>query len=204
MGTRNLTAVVLDGKYVVAQYGQWDGYPSGQGATALEFCKKHLRTSGRREKFKTQLAKTRFVSPEEVNAWLEQVGSKDGWLNSDQVMKFDELAPFLTRDHGAKILELIFNAEEEEILLQNNIAFAGNSLFCEYAYVIDLDKNTFEAYKGFQTSPLPPTDRFANIEGLEHNEKYQPVKMVASWSLGELPTQEELSKAFKDLEPEEE
>lgn len=27
MGTRHLTAVVIDGDYKVAQYGQWDGYP---------------------------------------------------------------------------------------------------------------------------------------------------------------------------------
>lgn len=26
MGTRNLTVVYIDGKYKVAQYGQWDGY----------------------------------------------------------------------------------------------------------------------------------------------------------------------------------
>lgn len=31
MGTRNLTAVYLDGQYKVAQYGQWDGYPEGRG-----------------------------------------------------------------------------------------------------------------------------------------------------------------------------
>ena len=37
MGTRSLTAVVLNGKYKVAQYAQYDGYPSGQGAEALEF-----------------------------------------------------------------------------------------------------------------------------------------------------------------------
>jgi len=27
MGTRNLTCVMKDGQYKVAQYGQWDGYP---------------------------------------------------------------------------------------------------------------------------------------------------------------------------------
>lgn len=37
MGTRNLTCVVLDGKYVVSSYGQWDGYPSGQGKQFLIF-----------------------------------------------------------------------------------------------------------------------------------------------------------------------
>jgi len=37
MGTRNLTMVISDGKTKIAQYGQWDGYPSGQGADILAF-----------------------------------------------------------------------------------------------------------------------------------------------------------------------
>jgi len=40
MGTRNLTMVISNGKTKVAQYGQWDGYPSGQGAAILNFFKK--------------------------------------------------------------------------------------------------------------------------------------------------------------------
>ena len=37
MGTRNLTVVFMDGEYKVAQYGQWDGYPEGQGITCFNF-----------------------------------------------------------------------------------------------------------------------------------------------------------------------
>ena len=37
MGTRNLVCVVKGGEYKVAQYGQWDGYPTGQGETIVEF-----------------------------------------------------------------------------------------------------------------------------------------------------------------------
>ena len=36
MGTRHLVAVIHKDEYKVAQYGQWDGYPSGQGDTVLD------------------------------------------------------------------------------------------------------------------------------------------------------------------------
>ena len=42
MGTRHLTCVVKDGDYKVAQYGQWDGYPSGQGIDILTFLREEL------------------------------------------------------------------------------------------------------------------------------------------------------------------
>jgi hypothetical protein len=37
MGTRHLTMVVSNNETKVAQYGQWDGYPEGQGVTILTF-----------------------------------------------------------------------------------------------------------------------------------------------------------------------
>lgn len=55
MGTRHLISVVLDGEYKIAQYGQWDGYPSGQGQAIVDF----LLDNFDREAFKRQLAKCR-------------------------------------------------------------------------------------------------------------------------------------------------
>ena len=37
MGTRHLICAHKDGKYPIAQYGQWDGYPEGQGVDVLSF-----------------------------------------------------------------------------------------------------------------------------------------------------------------------
>lgn len=37
MGTRHLICVFFQGKWVVAQYGQWDGYPEGQGVKIYRF-----------------------------------------------------------------------------------------------------------------------------------------------------------------------
>ena len=45
MGTRHVTAVFLNGEPRVAQYGQWDGYPSGQGVTILDFLRKSSKKS---------------------------------------------------------------------------------------------------------------------------------------------------------------
>ena len=40
MGTRNLTMVIdQEGEVKVAQYGQWDGYPSGVGVGIVSFLK---------------------------------------------------------------------------------------------------------------------------------------------------------------------
>ncbi|EGP83674.1 unnamed protein product [Zymoseptoria tritici ST99CH_3D1] len=37
MGTRHLILVWYKGKWHIAQYGQWDGYPGGQGMTVFRF-----------------------------------------------------------------------------------------------------------------------------------------------------------------------
>ena len=56
MGTRGLTSVKVNGETKIAQYGQWDHYPSGQGIVALNF----LRNFNE-EHFRTQLSKCRFI-----------------------------------------------------------------------------------------------------------------------------------------------
>ena len=87
--------------------------------------------------------------------------------------------------------------------LEDDINFAADSLFCEWAYVIDLDKRTFEVYEGFNKEPLNEDERFFFLEEKSYKEhrgvdQYHPVKLVKSWSLDELPTGEEFLGAFKE------
>ncbi|WP_437609606.1 hypothetical protein [Erwinia sp. V71] len=198
MGTRHLTCVVKDGEYKVAQYGQWDGYPSGQGVDALDF----LRNMGR-DKFLTSLAATYQPTEEQIAAWWKEVGhdigSNDGWVSHDISKKYKDKHPSLSRDAGAKILQMIQDASEP-VPLNLYLTFAAESLFCEWAYVVDFDKNTFEVYEGFNKQPLAKSERFYGLTS-DDSSGYEPVKLKKAYSLDELPTQEEF---LAELEPDEE
>ena len=202
MGTRNLTMVISEGKTRIAQYGQWDGYPSGQGLTALLFL-----LGANLEHFKSQLLKCRFINAykqREINKFMKSIGSNDGWMNMEQAKKYHAKYPLLTRDNGAEIMELIDKAEGKVFWLHDDSKFAGDSLFCEWAYVIDLDKKTFEVYQGFNENPLEETERFYHLtEGAlkarEGRDTYYPVKLLKSYSLDELPTEEAYLEEMKVL-----
>jgi len=177
MGTRNLTLVKSKGKTKIAQYGQWDGYPSGQGATALNFL-----LNADLVKFTEKVDKLQFYTDAEINAMSVAEWSIKKWLS---------------RDRGAEILELVYNDKAGKLM--NKEAFAADSLFCEWAYVIDLDKNTFEVYEGFNQTPLEPSERFYGDGGAKNG--YYPIRHVKTFSLSELPTEEQF---LKELEPSEE
>ena len=192
MGTRNLTAVYLDGEYKIAQYGQWDGYPEGQGITALNF----LRSMDE-EKFKSALRNSSFISEDELMALWKQYGAYDnGMISLYDAARMDRDYPQFSRDTGADILYMVQN-HPEGLKLQNSISFAADGMFCEWAWVVDLDKRTFEGYRGFGSKPLTEQDRFYFLRDLEEN-GYSGVRLVAEWSIDELPSDEDFLAAFKE------
>lgn len=194
MGTRNLTIVYKDGDYKVAQYGQWDGYPEGLGVNILKF----LHDTNM-DDFKYKLNKVSFLSKDEnekLNSYIE------GRISENPNYEWTKEFPELSRDAGGDILKIILK-EEENIKLDNYLNFAADSLFCEYAYVIDLDKNTFEVYEGFIKTPLSEEDRFYFLQERRRDETYYPVKLVKSYALNSLPSEEEFLNDFEEDEDEE-
>jgi hypothetical protein len=206
MGTRNLTMVISNGETKVAQYGQWDGYPEGQGATALKFL-----TNNDLVKFKHKLNSVFFVNDrkqKEIDSWLLSMGCENGWMNGEQADKYKSKYPLLSRDNGADILQMIMESEEEINWVTDSSEFAGDSLFCEWAYVVDLDKNVFEVYQGFNNKPLTIEDRFYYLtaEADKENQRrkdygsdsmYYPIKMIKSYNLNDLPLEAEFINHFK-------
>ena len=191
MGTRHLIAVMKDNEYKVAQYGQWDGYPEGQGLKVLSFLKeKNI------EDFKEQVSKCRFI---EDDSFFEKIykelniETKNGFISMADSEKFKKQYPQLDRDMGADILNFIM--KNDDIILKNSLEFAKDSLFCEWCYVIDLDRNTFEVYEGFNSNPLSEEERFYNPN---NENKYYPVKHIISFDLRSLPTKEKFLSCFEE------
>lgn len=138
MGTRGITEVISNGQTVVAQYGQWDHYPSGQGLTALNF----LANPANVDKLRAGLANVYVPSDEEREALVASYHNGDGWMNMEQGDRFNQDFPSLTRDTGAGILQVIADSTDK-IPLYLDTDFKNDRLFCEGVYTINLDNNTF-------------------------------------------------------------
>lgn len=123
MGTRHRQVVINSiGETKIDQYGQWDGYPSGQGIEILEF----LRTCDF-EKYEQNLNKIRKATQEDIDL----VNESDNW-------KIDY--PYLHRDCGSDIHKMIQDG------VVKFVQFLGdeNSKWCEGFYYLNLKDRTFQ------------------------------------------------------------
>jgi hypothetical protein len=206
MGTRHLVCVVDKGEYKIAQYGQFDGYPDGVGLHVLRFAKFEENL------FVLQkgLQYLRFATEEDWARVRKACGlDESGWMNMNQAEVMEKNFPELCRETSSEILEIVvenaMRQRPEQIVLENSIDFAGDSLFCEYAYVIDFDKRVLEIYKGFNQNPLACIgQRFEKAPTSEWTSdsitKYFPIVLAKEYSLDSLPTDEQFLDDLKEEE----
>lgn len=196
MGTRNLTCAIVDHEYKIAQYGQWDGRPDGQGATALAFVQNMLSLDNE-EQFRAKCNALKFVDDTELKRrwhWAGVTPTAIG-ATSEMCNKFNARWPGLDdRDVGAKILEMVYSGDAPEVY--DSVTFAAVSLFCEWAYVIDMDHRQFETYRGFVTTLEEFPSRFSSMYD---GEKYYPVAHVKTYSFDKLPSVDEFVQEITDL-----
>lgn len=157
MGTRNLTKVInANGEVVVAQYGQWDGYPSGQGATALFHATHNL------DRIREGIKKVYWMSDAEAEG-IYQTLPQMNYLGTDDSTNFGLLYPNLTRDTCAEILGVIAYSVGKVGLIDNS-DFENDDLFCEGVYTIDFQNNKFISNYGkvveFDLDNLPTLDKY--------------------------------------------
>lgn len=167
MGTRHMIGVIHEGKYKIAQYGQWDGYPDGQGSVVLEFL-----SNMDMETMKHKLKNCKFVDRAAIRQLYVAAGDSpdntSGFVSMEIADRFSKMWPSLSRDTGADILNIVYESANE-VPLTDNSDFLNDDVFCEFAYVVDLDKQSLRFYMNGNN-------------------------LVAEYLLSDLPTVEEMNQ----------
>jgi hypothetical protein len=145
MGTRHHQKVINKwGELKVSQYGQWDGYPNGQGFDILNYLKQ-----GNLDKYQEELDKLHLITDEEVKI----VATDPKW---------QENYPYMSRDCGSKIHQMI---EDGEVKFVQFIDDEEAKRWCQGFYTIDFQQNKFIAefngvIREYSLSDLPTDEQF--------------------------------------------
>lgn len=146
MGTRHLTVVVSDSAVRLAVYGQYDGYPT----SALADIRNALNLP---------------------DAWEHCRQHIRGSVVVDEMRRGDYETASIRVGYGI-IAELV----ERPVVTVDALAFGQDSLFCEYAYIVDLDRRTVELYGGFNKARA-----VGAFGGAKLDSDYQAVTFLLAW-----------------------
>jgi hypothetical protein len=150
MGTRGLTKVI--DKYnilKVAQYGQWDHYPEGQGVKILSILTTdHYAV----EELELALDKCYFTTEAEREAIYADYNTR--YPETTHMKKFSSMVPSLSRDTGGDILNVV-RWSAGNVPLMDESEFEFDDLFCEGVYEINYNTNKFISKFGGLTVEFP-------------------------------------------------
>lgn len=118
IGTRHNIQVTVNDKIKISQYGQWDGYFTGQGQGIVDFLKK------------TNLKEFR------KKVWALHVITKGEIKEASADPSWSTHYPWLSRDAGCLILDYVMDGSTKSVLRNEDMSW------CEFLYNIDLDKET--------------------------------------------------------------
>lgn len=174
MGTRGSIGFKLKGQYILT-YNHWDSYPEGLGSEVIDFIEQRNKANDW-DKLIKNVNGLKFVkatddpTPEHIKSHKQY--ADDGVNGGNGYYS-------LLRDlQGLKGLEEVAKGKAKLWIIEND--FVQDSLFCEYAYVIDLDDKMLLLFKGFQTEPQKdnPFGEEALDRGYESDDDYYPVKLI--------------------------
>lgn len=167
MGTRGCYGFRKNGIDKIT-YNQYDSYPDGLGRTMVEFCK------GTSIKKMNEIFDRIILVNENDKPTFEQIEECGRYYNGS-------VGTQSPNDWYCLLREAQGEPDEYKRGLRymtDSHDFIKDSLFCEYAYIINIDTNKLELWRGFQRKP-----DIHNRYGMEKTDGYYPCKMVASYSL---------------------
>jgi len=190
MGTRGSYGVRID-QCDKLTYNHFDSYPEGLGQQIVEQTRalmKSVGIEGIREKARAM----RLVTGDGKTSTDEQVKLAKYADTTVSTGKLTEWYVLLRKMQGDLTANL-----REGVMIDDN-GFIQDSLFCEYAYILNLDSEELEIYDGFQKE-RPAESRYA---GDAPDNGYWGCKLVATFPLAAIP-EDWIDQAFP-REPEEE
>jgi hypothetical protein len=199
MGTRGALGVFIDGK-TKATYNHFDSYPDGLGADVVAAVRNILGDPERGMDWLKTKARAIQMWPQDQRATPELIEKLKKYADTSVSTRDVAEVYVLSRKMQGDIEDYI----EAEFMEEGGEAFMGDSLFCEYAYIINLDDGVLEFYRGFQKEPHEK-GRYASLpfEKERRAAQYYPVALVGTLPLNELPDDWE-SRIFPREDDEEE
>jgi hypothetical protein len=159
-------------------YCHFDAYPSGLGESVVADVRALLRDPGI-EGFKQLATALRVV---------DEQGEKPTEADRQRLKQFTDLDVSTRSEDDWYCLTRHLQGEFAKTLkvgiMTDSRSFLGNSLFCEFAYIVNLDEMAFEAYAGFQHEPHSK-GRYCDLPHTRAD--YWPVALVGSFDLADIP-----------------
>lgn len=169
MGTRGAYGFTHEGKDKIS-YNHYDSYPSELGCSIL------ATATTRKIADLRNFAKSIKTVKENATPTAAQI-KKLG--NLGITIKPNEDWYGILREHQGNLESLISNKIP---YMTDGASFLKDSLFCEFAYVINLDSEMLEFYVGFNKTPITE-GRFA---GAKPKDGYYPVRLIKQYPLAEI------------------
>jgi len=192
MGTRGVMGVRIDRKDKIG-YQQFDSYPSGVGVAVVGDIKKMLSDGGI-EKMKGLARALRVVSNRTPPTKVEKIVLKQ-YADLDVSKQSPDDWYCLLRKNQGMLEQTLLSGYVED-----HQDFLLDSLFCEWGYIVNLDKETFEIYKGFQHEPHN-LGRYSGRKGKKrnhHHSEYYSCALIKVYPLRDIP-----GNWVKEVDPEE-
>lgn len=195
MGTRGTHGVRIGGVDKLT-YNQFDTYPEGLGTTVLEELRAILEGPGK--DWLRARAETLRLVPQDGEPTAEEAAAYAGLA---------DVRVSTGKDWYSTLRELqgTFRLTLEVGLMTDGAGFIADSLFCEWGYIVNLDDELLEVYRGFQTEPhtkgryaLPAATRpQADHPGAR---PYYPCALIAAFPFDGLPDADAFVAAIRKAE----
>ncbi|NCQ52119.1 hypothetical protein GW796_09555 [archaeon] len=176
MGTRGALGF-RSGRKDKVTYNHFDSYPDGLGNSVLTFIKGETL-----ESLKKTASNIVLVNSEDIPS-AEQVKECDKWTNVGVGnQSTEDWYCVLRKSQG----DLLSYSNGLKYMIDSS-SFLLDSLFCEYAYIINTDSNMLEFYVGFNKLQLNGKGRYANKKAISDQDNgYFGVALVGKYRLADI------------------